>query len=107
MQITEIISAKSIWLASMSALDRQGGTAIGPIHRGLLERYKFMNHPISGPDVLTGSTGLIYKVGEFNFGGRLIGINLSIFNDGLVAETSVSTDATDAFLDDLSDWAVS
>ncbi len=107
MQVTEIINAKTFWFASMSVLDNEGGTAIGPIHRGLIERYKFMNHPVSGPDILSGSGGLIYKAGEFSFSGRLIGINLSLFSDGLVAETSVSTDASDAFLEDLSDWVVS
>jgi hypothetical protein len=105
MQIIEIVTAKALWFAAMSMIDPEG-IAIGPIHRGLLERYRFMNHPVPGPDTFNGTGGLIYRGGEFNFDGKPIGVNLTIFSDGLLGETSVSTDVTEAFLEDVSDWAV-
>src|SRR5215469_1180567 len=104
MQITEIAVARTAWIANLAAVNYEG-IALGPLHRALLERYRFLNPPSPGPEMLGGTAGLIYKAGEFFHSGKIYSIDLSVFQDGLVADCRTSTKICDAFLEDLSTWA--
>lgn len=106
MQITDIGLARSIWQVKFAAYN-PGGLALGPIHRGLIERYRFVNYPAVGPDNFNGKSGAEYGGGEFVFNEKTVTISVKIFNDGITADSATSTQISDAFLEDLSQWLMS
>jgi len=102
MQVTEVILARIILFAEVRLLN-SSGLSLQPIHSGLLERYKFLIYP-TAPSEFDFTKGVRYSEGKFLFDDREIGVALTIFTDGWVVETLVSTEASEAFWNDVADW---
>ena|SRR5579871_883505 len=102
-RISQISLARVVWLVEMFRMNPEG-FALGPVHRGLIERYGFLNHPVPGPDSFNSTKGAIYKGGEFRFNERSLAVDLTVYNDGLVVDSATSTAVSEAFLNDLAGW---
>ena len=71
------------------------------------ERYHFAVVP-KNEDLVPSDPpkGAEFKIGKLEVKGRTIVINVfSVFSDGLVVDTTTSTDDADLFLSDLTEWA--
>lgn len=98
--------ARSIWLVHLTDLNPEGLNLV-PLFQPLISRYNFQLFPTK-PEDLFGK-----EVTEIKFSGgsfqkdpqHNISVELVIFSWGLVAETKSSTNDSDAFLNDLLNWA--
>ena len=102
MKLQANLLARSIWYFPTEDLNPRGLDLI-PVLIGIRNRYQFQKYP-SKPDELTGAPdGIQFTRGVFRLGdGQGISIgSLKIYTDGLVADTSHSTTASDEFLEDL------
>jgi hypothetical protein len=71
----------------------------------VVERYGFARPPPL-ESLSASPLKVVFELGTFkNPGGIPIAVNLTLHDDGLVAETRSSTDDTDLFLEDLLSWA--
>lgn len=102
MQIINVLLARVIWFADLQLIN-PSGLALGPVQAALRERYKFLIYP-SSPQEFDMTKGVRYADGEFVFDGKTIGVAISIFNNGWATDTFVSTEASEAFLNDLVEW---
>ena len=71
------------------------------------ERYQFAIVP-KNEDLVPSDPpkGAEFKIGKLEIEGRTIVINVfTVFSDGLVVDTTTSTDDADLFLSDLTQWA--
>jgi hypothetical protein len=102
MKILETLLARVVVFADVRRVN-PNGLAIGPVHAGLLKRYKFLIYPIN-PGDFDFTKGIKYSDGEFIYNGQSIAVALSIFTDGWAVESLVSTEATDAFWNDFAGW---
>lgn len=71
------------------------------------ERYQFAIVP-KNEDLVPSDPpkGAEFKIGKLEIDGRTIVINVfTVFSDGLVVDTTTSTDDADLFLSDLTQWA--
>lgn len=105
MHIDQVVLARTVWLVNLQLINPLG-LAFRPISDAFKERYRFLNYPVN-PSDFDASKGITYTAGEFQFEGNLIAVALTVYNDGWVADTSVSTEASEAFLYDLSGWLTS
>ncbi len=99
MHLSEILLARSAWLFELQSIN-PAGLAWGLAHAFLKERYHFLRYP-SAPDEFDLTKGIDYQDGEFLHDGKVIAVSLFIYNTGVVADTRVSTEASDAFLEDI------
>lgn len=106
MRLLSIKQARSIWLVNLVDLNPRGLNLITLI-QPIVEKYKFLVFPTTPKDL-----GFDKETKEIKFSGgsfkkdsqHNIGIELTLFNDGLVADTRSSTRDSDSFLDDLLKW---
>jgi hypothetical protein len=101
MQVIETILARLALFADIRLLNPEG-LAIGPVHFGFLERYKFISSPVN----FDLNKGWRYENGEFLYEGKRIGVAISIFDTGLLIETRASTDAAEAVWNDIAEWLI-
>jgi hypothetical protein len=103
MKLLAVASARSIWLVTAVFLNPRGKNLV-PAVAGLIDRYKFVKTP--APAGLAGKPlDLKFEGGSFvDSDGTSIFVNLSIHDDGVIAETRSSTDASDRFLVDAFSW---
>lgn len=98
MKLLSVNLAKSMWFFSILEINPKGLNLYPIIIPLLVDSYKFKKYP-SVDDVLDETKGVKFENGEFiNKDGNAIMINLTIFKDGITAETRSSTDDPDAFL---------
>ncbi len=101
MQLLSVSLARSLWFCHVRDFNPKGLNLYTIIIPLLVSSYKFKIFP-SVKDVLDETKGVKFENGEFvNSKGDSIIINLSIYADGLVADTISSTDDSDAFLTDI------
>lgn len=106
MKLLSIKQARSIWLAYLLDLNPRGLNLLSLIPP-IVAKYKFQMFP-NKPDEL----GFGKETKEIKFSGgsfqkdpqHNIGVDLTIYNDGLIADTRSSTNDSDAFLDDFLNW---
>lgn len=96
--------ARSIWLVRTIYLNPKG-MAIVPVLSAIFERYSFAKatplEKVLGPD----NESLKFEKGTFlNKDDLPIEISLSVHDDGLVADTTSSTEDSDLFLEDILSW---
>jgi hypothetical protein len=97
MRLLSVNLARSIWLGSILEFNPRGKNLYAAIPL-LVASYKFKTFP-SQAEIPDYSKGVKFEEGEFkNSEGDLIAINLTIFTDGIVADTRSSTQDSDAFL---------
>jgi len=76
-----------------------------PVIVGLAERYKFSKLPQANSLTIQ-PLDLKFEGGAFVASdGAEVAVNLSILEDGMIAETRASTDESDRFLEDAVSWA--
>lgn len=108
--VGDVMKLRQILLARvLQATQTEVGSAIfyPDLIAKIQERYKFTTVPTSESLVSQDSpNGAEFKLGKLDLQKREIVVNaFAIFSDGLVADTTTSTDDADAFLSDLIKWA--
>jgi hypothetical protein len=100
MELLSVISARSIWLGNLLDLNPRGKSLFSVLPM-LHESYKFRKLP-SVEEMIDSLKGVKFIDGDFQTkNGELIEVSLTVYNDGLMAETRSSTRDTDDFLDEL------
>ena len=104
MKLLAVRSAKSIWLIPIYFLNPMGRNT-----RSIVEatkaRYGFLKSPFDFPLPPKENEGLKFLSGAFNTKSGEVQIkSMTLHLDGIVVETSSSTDDSDAFLEDVSIW---
>lgn len=104
MKLLSIRVARSIWLVPFAHLNPRGRNLLSVVP-AVVERYGFVKPPTL--ESLTATPiKIVFESGAFlNPAGVPISVNLTLHDDGLVADTRSSTDDADLFLEDLLSWA--
>ena len=101
MKLLSVNLARSVWLGHISDLNPRGLNVYSLVIPSLIEAYKFKKYPLP-QEVLDDSVGIKFENGEFiTKKDNPIRVNLTFYNDGLIADTQSSTDDTDDFLDEV------
>lgn len=101
MKLISVKQARSIWFINL--LDLTRGRSLVPLIPGIVEKYKFQIFPTK-PDELDLSKGVKFIAGTFQKDLKDMAIDLTVFNDGLVADTRSSTEDSDYFLNEHLTW---
>lgn len=100
MDLLSVNLARSVWLFNIDELNPHGKNILADLVDWLKETYHFEKGPDS-LDALNENKGLVLLNGEFQVRPEIfVQTNLTIFLDGIVAETRSSTSDTDAFVAD-------
>ena len=103
MKLLSVQRARSIWLINLVDLNPHGRNVFSLI-APVIEKYKFVQFPTK-PEELDLSKGINFVGGSFQKDPQNdIAIDLTIFNDGFIADTRSSTEDSDAFLDEFFSW---
>lgn len=103
MKILAVNSARSIWLFRTIRLNPFGRSLL-PLISALAERYQFLKLP-SVSSFATQPLDLKFEGGTFTgSNGTPLALNLSVLEDGIIAETRASTDESDHFLEEALSW---
>ena len=101
MKLLSVQMARSIWLGRLDDLNPKGINIYPIIVPILVNDYKFIKYP-SQADAINETNGIKFEEGEFNSGKDYpVRMNLTIYDDGLVATSISDTDDTDLFLKDI------
>lgn len=100
MKLLSVNLARALWFCPVQELNPRG-KSLYQIIPYLIDKYRFKVFP-SDKEVPDENKGIKFEDGEFlTSANELISINLTIFADGLVADSRYSTDESDAFLTDM------
>lgn len=101
MKLLSVITARSIWVCDINDFNPKG-RKLEMLSPFLVDTYRFKTWPDPRKLIDLAKDGMIFQAGEFKgIDGDLVNINLSIFNFGIVSETSSSTADSDTFLETL------
>ncbi len=102
MKLQSVNTARSVWLFPTADLNPKGKSLV-PILYHLTQRYKFTRYPAIGEQKADKEIKL--ENGQFTgTTGEAISVELTLFSDGVVADTRASTDDSDSFLHDVLTW---
>jgi hypothetical protein len=102
MKVLYVTTARTIWLFDFTAINPTGLSLRGVI-ASIAERYQFAKAPKNELDI--DDNRLSFRSGAFSGKrGVPILVQLSIYNDGFVADCMSSTDESAEFLIDLATW---
>jgi hypothetical protein len=100
MQKLSYISGRTTWLFDIADLNPKGKNIIPDILDWIKENYHFQEAPEFPPKAE--NQGLSFKRGEFQTQEEFfVEVGLTLFNDGLVASSSSSTEDAEKFLADV------
>lgn len=100
MELLNVSTARSVWLFDTAELNPTGKKFTPDLFVFLNNIYKFEKTPTSIVDLE--DNALVFSRGEFkNKAGITVGIELKIYNDGLLANARSSTRDTDDFLEEV------
>jgi hypothetical protein len=101
MELLHVRRARAIWLVDIRDLNPRG-LSLGPILSAIKDRYKFPKAPKT-PEELTANAphGVIFGEGSFSYKANEYALAATLYADGFVVDTTVSTRVSDAFLEDL------
>lgn len=103
MKVLYIENAKATWLFDLRLVNPRG-MKISYLLNGISEQYRFARVPKSPLDISEG--GLSFVEGVFqNSKGVDVGVSLTAYGDGLVADTFSNTNNSTEFLRDLAQYA--
>ena len=97
MKIETIISAKSIWLFDLRTINPRGRSLFRVIVPALQQWFGFVS-----PTEFDEEKGVRFAGGEFTPSGRgddMTGVEIIVYNDGVVATCTTSTEDSDSFLE--------
>ncbi len=102
MELLAVRTARLIAYLNAEELNPLGRPIAHDYMRAFVERYKFTKQPTTADEILDSKgEGITFEVGKFGD----VGINkVSLFNWGVVVETSASTEASEAVLSDILSW---
>lgn len=96
MKLLTVIVARSIWLFPIADWNPRGRSMI-PVFFSLIERYKFLKYP--GINEIDWVKGIKFEDGIFKTSaGEDINVTLTVYPDGVTADTRSSTQDSDEFL---------
>lgn len=107
MQLLSVHSARSVWLIQVKDLNPRGKDLDAKLIEWLKTTYHFQQYPSYPIAADAQAKGLVFSNGRFQRGTeedgseKYIWVDLTIFNDGLVATTRSSTNDTDDFLSEV------
>ena len=97
MKLLSVGLARALWLMDINELNPGGKDLFTHLFPSLLEDYKFKTCPKQGDDL---SEGMKFTLGEWvREDGTVLMLNLTIFKDGIAADTWSSTKDSEEFLD--------
>jgi len=98
MKLLSVGLARAIWFMDVNELNPRGKDIFTHLLPALLEGYKFKTCPKPGEDF---KDGMKLTGGEFvRDDGSVIALNLTIYTDGIAADTYSSTEDSEAFLEE-------
>jgi hypothetical protein len=98
MKLLSVALARSVWYLDTGELNPRGKDVFAHLISALIEDYKFNIYPKAGEDF---SQGMKLMQGQFvKEDGTVLTVNLTIFTDGIAADTFSSTTDSDDFLSD-------
>jgi hypothetical protein len=100
MELKNVLKAQSVWLFDTHDINPRGKNFLPEMLEWLKERYNFQVAPASVKE-LDETKGLAFKRGSFSLGGESLVVEITLYNDGVIANTFSSTSATDLFLKDI------
>ena len=107
MKVFSVVAARSTWLFDLADLNPKGKSLFPEIIEWLKDTYNFKETP--DPAMLPTAenrNGLPFKRGEYQAREEVfVDVEVTLFNDGLVANSSSSTEDTDKFLENLTSTA--
>ncbi len=106
MELLNVNAARSTWLFDVNDLNPKGKTIFPRLIEWLRTKYAFGIAPASATDVDKEAKGWIFKQGSFQGRDGSVHVELTVYGDGLAANTYSSTRDTDAFLEDVLTAAV-
>jgi len=106
-ETVSVVIARAIWLINLAELNPKGLRLVPDLSNALTDAYDFDDQPEDAPVKIgaTAESSLKFKNGRFESALGAIKVSLDVFDDGLVAETSVSTDVTEQFLEHALSWS--
>jgi hypothetical protein len=99
MQLINVVKAQSVWLFDTADINPRGKVFLPDMLEWLKDKYIFQTAPKSIAEV-DDTKGLAFKQGSFLLGGERLLVEITLYNDGVIANTVSSTTATDMFLKD-------
>ena len=100
MNLLSVKLARAIWLINLLDLNPRGRN-LQAIIPSIIAKYKFRGFPVK-PEDFNLTNGVKLLGGVFQKDSETeINIDLTVFGDGLIADTRSSTDDSDQFLDEL------
>lgn len=100
MKLLSVKQARAIWLINLIDLNPRGRNLLALIP-GIIAKYKFQVFPIK-PEDLDLTKGVKFFGGVFQKNSQAeMNVNLTVYLDGLLADTQSSTEDSDLFLDEL------
>jgi hypothetical protein len=101
MEVIYIRTARSIWLVDIRDLNPRG-LSLYPVMAVIRDRYKFQKSPKTAEEFIVYSQqGVVFSDGAFAVGDQEYAVKLTVYGDGFVVDTAVSTEISDLFLEDL------
>lgn len=98
MKLLSIGLARSIWLFPVNDLNPRGRSLYPMLFAALVKKYEFQKFPKTA-DELNEQSGIKFERGVFwKTPAEPIAVSLTIYHDGIVADTRSSTTDSDAFL---------
>src|SRR5262249_5748981 len=99
MRLISVQLARVTWLADVNEFNPRGLNIFSELIPMLVQEYKFKNFPKEGDDL---QSGLKLMKGEYvNNQGDTLSVDMTVFNDGVVADTVASTEASEEFLSEV------
>jgi hypothetical protein len=96
MKLLSVALARTLWFLDVNELNPGGKDIFVHLIPALLDDYKFKIHPKPGEDF---SQGMKFMQGEFvKDDGTVITVHVTLFTDGIAADTYSSTEDSDDFL---------
>jgi hypothetical protein len=106
MRVLNVVSASSTWLFDIADLNPKGKSIFPEILEWLKDTYGFKTAPETAESIET-KDGLQFKKGVYQAREEVfVDVELTIYNDGVLAKSSSSTDDTDNFLENVISSAV-
>ena len=97
MNLLTVSAARSIWLFQIFDWNPRG-RSLNPVYFSLIEKYSFQKYPKLHE--IDWQKGIKFEDGVFvNRAGEQLAVSLTVYNDGLVADTRSSTTDSDYFLE--------
>src|SRR5260370_4179398 len=101
METIAVKSARSIWLMETEDLNPRG-ISLSPILIALRDRYEFQVFPKTVEEANPyRQQGIVFANGSFAQAGPNHPVSVTLYGDGFVAESRLSTDFSHAFFGDL------